>query len=133
MNAQVTSALNEYQSTDNSSVAYADPHELIVRLMDGALDRIAQAKCAIEQHNIQQKGERLSKAIAIIGGLSSCLDHDKGGEISTNLNNLYEYMNLRLFEANIEEDTSKLDEVSGLLKDIRDAWVAINPELENVG
>ena len=133
MNHPAHNAVNKYQETDNSSVVYADPHELILRLMDGALDRIAQAKGAMEHHDIQQKGERISKAIAIIGGLSSCLDHEKGGELSGNLDNLYEYMNLRLLEANIEEDTSKLDEVSRLMHDIREAWKAINPEMSDVG
>ena len=28
-------AVNQYQSADNSSIAYADPHELILRLMNG--------------------------------------------------------------------------------------------------
>ena len=30
-------AVSQYQSADNSSIAYADPHELILRLMNGAI------------------------------------------------------------------------------------------------
>jgi flagellar protein FliS len=131
MNNLAHAALNEYQQTGNSSIAYADPHQLILKLMNGAIERIAQAKCAIQQKNIQAKGELISKAITIIGGLSSCLNHDHDSELSQNLDALYEYMNMRLLEANIQEDTSKLDEVTRLMNEIKSAWVKI-PEFVDV-
>ena len=68
-------AVNQYQSADNSSIAYADPHELILRLMNGAMERIAQAKGAIKHKETGQKGEFIGKAISIIGGLEGCLDN----------------------------------------------------------
>ncbi len=127
MNSLAKNALNEYRSTGNSSIVYADPHQLILRLMNGAIQRIAQAKGAIKQNDIQAKGEFLSKAIAIIGGLSSCLDIEKGGELAANLDSLYEYMNVRLLEANVENNPAKLDEVINLISEIKSAWVQIAP------
>jgi len=131
MNNLALNALNEYQSTGNSSIAYADPHELILRLMNGAIERIAQAKGAILQKNAQAKGELIGKAISIIGGLSSCLDHNQDSDLSANLDALYEYMNVCLLEANAEGDTSKLDEVSKLMQEIKSAWVQV-PSLVDV-
>ncbi len=125
MNTRIQAALSEYQGTDNSSISYADPHELILRLMNGAIDRIAQAKGAIYQKNQQAKGELIGKAISIIGGLSACLDHNQEGDIAENLEALYEYMNLRLLEANLEGDVKKLDEVSKLMSEIKSAWQQI--------
>jgi len=120
-----------YNSTENySSVAYADPHTLITRMFDGALKRIAQAKGAVQRKETADKGAHLNRAIAIIGGLEACLDHDKGGDLSNNLASLYEYMSLRLVEANINDDIEKLDEVSQLLLEIRSAWVQIPQQLE---
>lgn len=130
MNNLAKNALNEYQSTGNSSIVYSNPHQLILRLLDGALQRIAQAKGAIQQKNIQQRGELISKAIGIINGLRGCLDHEQEGDLSANLESLYEYMNLRLLEANVEENTQKLDEVLKLLLEIKSAWVQITPEIE---
>jgi flagellar protein FliS len=127
MNNLAHNALAQYQNTGNSSIAYADPHQLILRLLNGAVDRIAQAKGALLQNNAQAKGELIGKTIGIINGLSGCLDHEKGSELSGNLASLYEYMNLRLVQANVEEDSSKLDEVSRLLQEIRSAWVEIAP------
>ena len=115
-----------YASTENySTVVYADPHALITRMFDGALKRIAQAKGAVMRRQAAEKGEAISKAIAIIGSLEGCLDYDKGGDISTNLSRLYEYMNLRLAEANINNDVAKLDEVSRLINEIRSAWIQV--------
>jgi flagellar protein FliS len=125
MNNLAQNALHKYQATDNSSLDYDDPHELILRLMSGALERVAQAKGAMQQNNVSVKGELISKAIAIISGLNACLDHEQGGEISTNLAALYEYMNGCLLEANLKNNLSKLDEVSGLMQEIMSAWVQI--------
>jgi flagellar secretion chaperone FliS len=125
MNNRSQSALAEYQNTGNSSIAFADPHQLILRLMNGAIDRIAQAKGAMIQKDLNAKGELLGKAIGIISGLSACLDHNQEGDLSENLDSLYEYMNLTLLQANAEDDSTKLDEVSHLMQEIRSAWVQI--------
>ena len=69
MSNRAFKAVNQYQTADNSSIEYADPHELILRLMNGAIERIAQAKGAIQYRDVQHKGEYLGKAISIIGGL----------------------------------------------------------------
>ena len=129
MNNLAHNALNEYQSTGNSSIAYADPHELILRLMNGALERLAQAKGAIARNNAADKAQLISHAINIIGGLEGCLNYEEGGEISTNLGQLYEYMNLTLAQANVENDIDKVDQVMKLLLEIKSAWEQI-PSLQ---
>lgn len=125
MNTQAQNALNQYRSSNNSSIAYADPHELILRMMNGAIDRISQAKGAILHNQVKDKGELISKSIAIIGGLNACLDHSHNSELSGNLEALYDYMSLQLLQGNVQNDVSKLDEVSRLLHEIRSAWVQI--------
>lgn len=126
-------AVNQYQSADNSSIVYADPHELILRLMNGAIERIAQAKGAIQHGNVTQKGEYLGKAISIIGGLEGCLDHSQEGNLSTNLADLYHYMIVSLTQANIENDIAKLNEISGLLLEIKSAWEQIPGQSQQTG
>ncbi len=128
MNSFAQNALNQYQTNKNSSIAFASPHELILRLMNGALERTAQAKGAMLQNNQQDKAELISKAISIIAGLSACLDHDQKGGLSKNLEDLYDYMSVQLVNANVDNDVEKLDEVSRLLGEIRSAWVQIDPE-----
>ena len=125
-------AVNQYQSADNSSIAYADPHELILRLMNGAIERIAQARGAMQHGDVTQKGECLGKAISIIGGLEGCLDHSQEGTLSTNLSDLYDYMIVSLTQANIADDIVKLNEISGLLLEIKSAWEQIPAESHQV-
>ena len=128
MNSQVSAALNQYQTTGNSSLYYASPHQLILRLLNGAMDRIAQAKGAMKQGNARQKGEMISKAIGIVNGLNGCLDHSQEGDLSQNLAALYDYINLALLQANVENNVSRLDEASRLLQEIRAGWLQIAGE-----
>lgn len=125
MNNLAQTAVSQYQNTDNSSIAFADPHVLILRLMDGAIERIYQAKGAIQQKNTEAKGKLIGKAIGIIAGLDACLDRDLNNDLVDNLEAIYEYMNVRLLEANVENDIDKLEEVARLMGEIRTGWLQI--------
>jgi len=128
MNVQV--AMQQYRQVSNhSAVEDASPHKLILMLLTGAQERIATAKTHMVNGNIAAKGETIGTAMNIIVGLRASLDHDKGGEISSNLDALYEYMEKRLFEANVKNDPAILDEVSNLLKEITSAWVGITDQI----
>ncbi|MCP4875977.1 MAG: flagellar export chaperone FliS [Gammaproteobacteria bacterium] len=125
-------AVNQYQTADNSSIQYADPHELILRLMNGAIERIAQAKGAIQYQDVKHKAEYIGKTISIVGGLEGCLDHSQAGNLSENLSSLYQYMIISLTEANINDDIAKLNEISDLLLEIKSAWEQIPGQSQNV-
>lgn len=126
MNAMA--ALRQYQTVNTQvQVLDASPHRLIQMLFEGGLARLAQAKGALERGQTSLKGELLGKAIAIIGGLRESLDHQKGGEIAANLDSLYEYMVSRLVEANVNNDVALVDEVAGLLREVKTGWDGIAP------
>jgi flagellar protein FliS len=91
-------------------------------LLEGSLERIAQAKGAMQQKQWERKGQLIGKAVAIVAGLQGSLVDEKGGELSANLDNLYDYMIRRLTEANLKNEESILDEVSGLILEIKGAW-----------
>ena len=114
-----------------TSVAAADPHQLIVLLLEGAKLSILAAKGHMAQGNIAEKGSAISKAIDIItNGLKASLDQEAGGDIAVKLDALYEYMTQRLLWANIKNDPAALDEVSLLLGEILEAWRQIAPGSE---
>lgn len=113
-----------------TGIASASPHKLIVMLYDGALVALLSAKAGIAANNIAAKGSAISKAISIIdNGLRASLDKNAGGEIAANLDALYDYMSRRLLHANLKNDVTILDEVHGLLADLRGAWVEIGEKL----
>jgi len=111
-----------------SEVDFASPHRIIQMLMEGALSKIATAKGCIERNDLPEKGRQITWAMNIIGGLRSSLDGEKGGEIATNLDSLYEYMGRRLLDANLSNDVVILDEVSSLLLEIKEGWDNIPSE-----
>lgn len=122
-------ALNEYRSVGNrGSVEGASPYQLIGLLFDGALDRIASAKGAMERGDTTRQGELIGKAINIIDNMRASLDFDKGGDIAQNLGDLYGYMENRLLEARVDSDAAKLDEVSALMREIKTGWDSIPAE-----
>jgi flagellar protein FliS len=124
--ANVRSALNQYsQNAVQAGIESASPHRLIQMLMEGALAKIAVARGHMERGEIRNKGEQIGCAISILEGLKASLDHEKGGDIARNLEDLYTYMERRLIESNRGNDVSLLDEVSDLLKQIKEAWDAI--------
>ncbi|GGH94495.1 flagellar export chaperone FliS [Pseudomonas fluvialis] len=124
MNAMA--ALKQYQTVNTQAQVFdASPHRLIQMLMEGGLSRLAQAKGAMERGQVALKGELLGKAIAIIGGLREGLDLRQGGELAANLDSLYEYMSSRLLQANRSNDVAIIDEVAGLLREVKSGWDGI--------
>lgn len=123
-------AVHQYQSVNrHTSIVDADRHRLIQLLYDGALERVTMAKAQISVGNIEGKNRLIGKAVEIIGGLREFLDQEKGGELAQRLDALYEYMERRLFDANRHNDVSILDEISGLLKEVKGGWEEIREEV----
>ena len=119
-------ALRQYQKIGaQAQISEASPHRLVQMLMESGLDRIAQAKGAMERKDIPNKGVLISKAIGIIGGLREGLDLENQVESVGELDSLYEYMMKRLTEANAKTDPRILDEVADLLRTVKDGWDAI--------
>jgi len=136
----MVNALTAYKDTKlQTSMDDASPHQLVAMLLDGALQRIAEARGAIERieqagdgfavGEVATKGEAIGKAIAILDSLRVTLDHEKGGELAGNLSGLYDYMTRRLLEANATKDVKMLMEVADLVKEIQAAWSQVPPEL----
>lgn len=121
--------LAAYSSTAaHGGVAAADPHKLVVMLMDGAIERIRAAQGCIARGQMAEKTQLIHRAVAIIGELHASLDLSAGGKIAANLSELYDYMTRRLLTATIENNVEMLEEVGKLLHEIRGAWISIPAE-----
>ena len=58
-------------------------------------------------------------------GLQGALDFEKGGDLARNLNELYSYVTKRILYANAKNDMLALEEVHGLMNEIRQAWLDV--------
>lgn len=130
----MNTAVAAYQSVGvHGGVEAANSSDLIAMLLDGVQMRISSAKGHMERGEVAERGENISRAMQIVDGLRASLDVDAGGEIATNLDALYEYINRRLLEANIKSQPALLDEAAGLLHEIKLAWDAIPAEARDNG
>jgi len=124
--------LSSYQGVSAyGALTDASSHEVIAQMYRTALTRIAEAKGSIERGDTGKKGEQIGKALAIVEGLLMSLDNEQGGEIADNLTRLYDYMARNLVKANLEDDAAALDEISGLIRELKDGWEAIPVELRS--
>jgi flagellar secretion chaperone FliS len=118
--------LAAYQTVSvHGGVAAADPHRLILMLLDGALERIASAKGAMENGAAETRTRLLHRVVSIVDELRGSLNFEAGGAIAANMADLYDYSSRQLLRANLENRPELLDEVSHLLREIRSAWIQI--------
>jgi flagellar secretion chaperone FliS len=117
-------APKSYQQHD---VLTAPPGRLVVLLYDGAIRFLRQAAVLTRQADVQRANTALQRGEAIIAELLSTLDYERGGEIATNLRDLYLFCQRELNAARIERDADRIDVVVELLLELRDAWAQVDP------
>ena len=126
------SILNANKAYQTNSVQTASPGELTLMLYNGCLKFIGLARTAIELKNTEQKNTNLLKAQKIIQELMVTLNMDL--EISKSMMQMYDYINRRLIEANIQSDVTILDEVENYVTDFRNTWkevILINRRMQH--
>ena len=116
-------AIESYSSGSTATqAAVANRVELIQMLFDGLIDSLSAARGHIERRNIEEKNKALTRASRIVVGLKSALDHSQGGDLSRNLDELYDYALRRIMHANLKNDLDAVKEVHSLMNEIRQAW-----------
>ncbi|UUX94870.1 flagellar export chaperone FliS [Aquabacterium sp. J223] len=111
-----------------TQVLAATPHHLVALLFDGLLESVARARGAIEQRDLITKGEAIGRAVRIVEeGLKAALDMQAGGKLAGDLRDLYDYLTLRLTQANLRNDPAPLDECRALVLPLQQAWAEIRP------
>ncbi len=112
-------ALVQYRKTANAANSRG---QILLKLYDGAIRFLEQAKVAMAQNRPDLKGTRISKAHAIISELNATLNHDISPELCANLSSLYRFMLDQLTEANRLNSPEPLDVTIELLDSLRGAW-----------
>ena len=111
-----------------TGVSSANGVQLIQMLFDGLLESLAATKGHIHNGDIVQKGKSIARASRIVIGLQGALDFERGGDLANNLNELYGYVTRRLLHVNARNDLDALEEIFGLMSEIRSAWEGV-PDL----
>ncbi len=111
-----------------TGVSSANSVQLIQMLFDGLLESLAATKGHIQNGAIVEKGKSIARASRIVIGLQGALDFERGGDLANNLNELYGYVTRRLLHVNARNDLDALEEIFGLMNEIRTAWEGV-PDL----
>jgi flagellar protein FliS len=92
-----------------NAVMTASPEKLIKMLYEGAIKNLERSRAGLADESTsrsQEVGVALSKSMGIIGELRASLDHAAGGDISRQLDQLYEFVLDQLSQANLQRSKS---------------------------
>ena len=125
MSPALQGKVSAYQSVAaHGGVAAADPHQLIILLLDGALARIVQARACNARAQSHERNRHLERAVAIVGELRASLDLSYGA-LARNLDDLYEFVSRQLLVGQLSSDVKPLEISASILQEIRSAWSAL--------
>jgi len=117
MPVDTVTAANAYKS---QQILTAPPETLTLMLYNGAIKFVAESIQALEAGNLEKANNTNLRAQDIVREFMATLDMKY--EISQSLFALYEYMEYRLIQGNLKKDKAQLEEVRGLLTELRDTW-----------
>ena len=111
-----------------SAVLSAQPEQLIVMLYDGARRFLGQAAIAMGDGQVELAHRKLRRTEDILLHLREVLDMEQGGEIASRLQSIYLFCQSYLLKARLDRDPTKIDKVSAMLGELRDAWATIEQQ-----
>lgn len=113
-----------------AEVEQASPHRLVSMLFEGFLTHVAKAKFAMEAGQYEIKARNVDFAMNILVGLKGGLNQEASPELGERLYELYDYCERRLLDASARRDIEGFVEVDRLIRQIKEAWEAIEPQVE---
>jgi flagellar protein FliS len=113
-----------------SRVLAADPVELVSLLYHACAQAVREARRYLAAGQVAERSREINQACAIVIELTTSLDYERGGEISQRLAPLYDYMQRRLLQANMQQSDAPLADVLGLITTLSEAWSGVRQPQE---
>lgn len=109
-----------YAAYANNKIMTASPAELTLMLYEGAIKFANLAIMAIEENNVPRAHKNIMKVERIIEEFQATLDHKY--PVAKDFDEVYNYLMIRLREANMKKDKEIMEEVLKHLRTMRDTW-----------
>ena len=109
-----------YAAYANNKIMTASPAELTLMLYEGAIKFANLAIAGMETNDIEKAHTNIIKVERIIEEFQSTLDHKY--PVAKDFDEVYNYLMMRLREANLKKDKEIMEEVLKLLRTMRDTW-----------
>ena len=114
---------NGCQQYKKTLIESAGREKLLLLMYEGAIKYVKRAQIAVDRGDIAQRGSNIGRAFDIVVELNNTLNHEVGGEIASNLEQLYMFINDQLTEANITGKREHLDHALNILMTLYGGWV----------
>lgn len=98
----------------------AKPEELTYMLYEGIVKFIKKALLSLESKNYEQVNYNTQRAQAIVDELRQTLNMDI--PLSASLEQLYEYLNFKLLNANIGKNEQEFNDALEIAENFKDTW-----------
>jgi len=125
--------MDAFDAYQTQRIMSASPLELVEMLYRGAVEAVQAARRHLARHEIRERSDKLSKAVAILIELGSTLNHEQGGEVSRNLAKLYDYVQRLMIDGNVRQVDAPLQEAERLLETLLRGWSQMRAEAETIG
>jgi flagellar protein FliS len=124
--ARFGAARARYQNVDLASrIEAATPHRLVGILLDELMKSLDAMAAACRVSDFVQRGQRQSRALAILHGLQGSLDFEKGGDIAQSLAAIYAQARRLIVAGGGDNDAEALVKAREMIGEIASAWEAI--------
>ncbi|MGE4131752.1 MAG: flagellar export chaperone FliS [Bdellovibrionales bacterium] len=112
-----------YQKYKETSVQSASREKILLMLYEGAIRFVKQALAAIDRNDIADRGINIGRAFDIVNELNNTLNHEAGGEIASNLEQLYMFITEQLTKSNATGSKEPLLHALRVLETLYSGWV----------
>ena len=113
---------NAAQKYKETSVQSASKEKILLMLYEGAIRFMKQANLAIDRKDIAARGINIGRAFDIVNELNNTLNHDVGGEIAMNLEQLYMFITEQLTKSNATGQKKPLEDALKVMETLYSGW-----------
>lgn len=104
----------------------ASKEKLVVLLYEAGIRELGRAATLLQEGQARsQIGESLGKAFSLVSELKAALNIKEGGEIATNLDQLYTFIQGRISTANRERVAEPVLEAKKVMLELKEGWDGI--------
>ena len=117
-----------------TAIRTATPEQLIVITYEETIRCLKQAITQVETTNFEGKRRSVNLALGMVHHLQSCLDMERGGEISNELRRIYKYVSAQIVDGSMQLKTDPLNEAITILSTLLESWreVAFRKQQESI-
>ncbi|MFW5828712.1 MAG: flagellar export chaperone FliS [Planctomycetota bacterium] len=128
----MASAAQAYSAYKTAEVTTLTQRDLLIKLFEGIDRFLVQAAAGMRNSNPELTHKGCSKAKRIIVELLSTLNFDVGGEMATQMRDLYLFMLTEISGARLNKEPERLDRLREVVAPLLEGWRSVPDTFANL-